>query len=238
MATTKKKETIEAPKGWILLSDGKGVRTGEVKLSYPRLFELDPTAEINKDKYTTSIVVTEEEKDFLIKVVIANCYRDAVANYNKWGGRKPDNFDIPEFKKLSDEDKELFYPGSDKTYYSVVAKTKNRPTLVDIQTNKLTDPEALYGGVIVRMTLTAYPWAFQRRTGVSFSIGVVQKLADAPRVGGSQANNLSLFEDTSDVDLSALGGDPFAMAQDDTPDFARGSDDSDLVMQLPTAGGF
>lgn len=246
-AQTQTQQAVAEPKGWKLFTNGRGVRTGEVKLSFPRLFELDPTAEFNKDKYTTSIIITEEEKEFLEKVVVRNAYYDAIKTYQKWGGAQPKNFQMPTFKLLSLEEKEMFYPASQGTYYSLIAKTNERPQLVDLQTKPLQDKNELYSGVIVRLSLSAYPWAYGGKTGVSFSLGVVQKLADGQRIGGSPANDLSLFADTSDVEFSSFGGDPFAdgdpfaQPQQAQPQpqpqqgVASGSNDGDLVMPMPNA---
>lgn len=246
------------PKGWLLLKNGKGVRTGAVKLSFPRLFELDPTAEFDKDKYTTNIIVSEEEKNYLLSVVCANTYTDAVANYQKWGGKKPNNFQTPDFKELDDDEVKLFYPNGSGKYYSLKAKTSVKPQVVDLQANKIDDKDALYSGVIARVSLSCFPWTYAGKSGLSFSIGIVQKLADASRVGGSQAQDMSLFADTSDVDFDGIsGGDPFSVATqqsgNDNP-FAQpatggaaGSNDTDLLMQpngmqpmktaAPTANG-
>lgn len=248
-AQAQTQQAVAEPKGWKLFTNGRGVRTGEVKLSFPRLFELDPTAEFNKDKYSTSIIVTEEEKEFLEKVVVENTYYDAIKTYQKWGGAQPKNFQMPTFKLLSLEEKEMFYPASQGTYYSLIAKTTEKPQLVDLQTKPLQDKNELYSGVIVRLSLSAYPWAYGGKTGVSFSLGVVQKLADGQRIGGSPANDLSLFADTSDVEFSSFGGDPFAegdpfaqpqpqpqqaQTQPQTQQsVASGSNDGDLVMPMP-----
>lgn len=239
-AQAQTQQAVAEPKGWKLFTNGRGVRTGEVKLSFPRLFELDPTAEFNKDKYSTSIIVTAEEKEFLEKVVVRNTYYDAIKTYQKWGGAQPKNFQMPTFKLLSLEEKEMFYPASQGTYYSLIAKTTEKPQLVDLQTKPLQDKNDLYSGVIVRLSLSAYPWAYGGKTGVSFSLGVVQKLADGQRIGGSPANDLSLFADTSDVEFSSFGGDPFAdgdpFAQPQPQPqqgVASGSNDGDLVMPMP-----
>lgn len=243
-AQAQTQQAVAEPKGWKLFTNGRGVRTGEVKLSFPRLFELDPTAEFNKDKYSTSIVITAEEKEFLEKVVVRNTYYDAIKTYQKWGGAQPKNFQMPTFKLLSLEEKEMFYPASQGTYYSLIAKTNERPQLVDLQTKPLQDKNELYSGVIVRLSLSAYPWAYGGKTGVSFSLGVVQKLADGQRIGGSPANDLSMFADTSDVEFSSFGGDPFAegdpfaqpQPQPQTQQsVASGSNDGDLVMPMPNA---
>lgn len=237
-AQTQTQQAIAEPKGWKLFTNGRGVRTGEVKLSFPRLFELDPTAEFNKDKYSTSIVITAEEKEFLEKVVVKNTYYEAIKTYQKWGGAQPKNFQMPTFKLLSLEEKEMFYPASQGTYYSLIAKTTEKPQLVDLQTKPLQDKNELYSGVIVRLSLSAYPWAYGGKTGVSFILGVVQKLADGQRIGGSPANDLSLFADTSDVEFSSFGGDPFSegdpFAQPQRG-VASGSNDGDLLMPMPNA---
>lgn len=241
-AQAQAQQAVAEPKGWKLFTNGRGVRTGEVKLSFPRLFELDPTAEFNKDKYSTSIIITEEEKKFLEQVVVKNAYYDAIKTYQKWGGAQPKNFQMPTFKLLSLEEKEMFYPASQGTYYSLIAKTTEKPQLVDLQTKPLQDKNELYSGVIVRLSLSAYPWAYGGKTGVSFSLGVVQKLADGQRIGGSPANNLSMFADTSDVEFSSFGSDPFAegdpfaqpQPQPQTQQsVASGSNDGDLVMPMP-----
>lgn len=210
---------IKEPKGWILLKNGKSVRTGEVKLSFPRLFELDPTDQFNPDKYTTNILLTEEEKNYLTNVVFLNCYNDAIKTYRKWGGKQPNNVQLPEFKALSDDEMKLFYPtGAPSQMYTVRAKTNRRPLIIDLQTNAIQSQEEIYSGVIVRLTLEAYPWSAAGRAGMSFALGVVQKVADAPRVGGSPANDVTVFQDTSDVDFDAIGGgDPFGINQQQQP---------------------
>lgn len=224
---------VNTPNGWMLLPQGRAVRTGEVRLSFPRLFELDPTAEINKDQYTTSIIVSETEMQFLIKVVVANTYNNAVSTFAKWGGKKPTNFQLPNFKELEADDINMFGLDSSQKWYSIVAKTKTKPTVIDLQTNRITDPSEIYSGVIARVSLSAFPWAFSGKQGVSFALGVVQKVADGQRVGGSPANDMSLFADTSGVDTSMFGGDPFAQPTQPTQGVAFGSNDGDLTLPQP-----
>lgn len=244
MSTTE----VKAPQGWSLLKNGKGCITGQIKLSYPRLWELDPTAEINPDKYTTNIILTEEEKNWIIQTVVQNTYNDAVATYQKWGGKKPNNFQMPNFKELEQDEAKLFYPNATGKYYSIIVKTSERPKLIDLQTKPLQNADDIYSGVIVRMSITAFPWVYAGKAGISFSCGVVQKLADAPRIGGSQASDITMFESLDGVDLSGLGGDPFAIAQQQADPFtiaqqqqqqqqpaqsvAAGSNDTDLLMPM------
>lgn len=230
---------VQTPDGWVLLKNGRSTRTGEVRLSYPRLFELDPTAEINKDQYTTSLIVSKAEVQFLVNVVVANTYHNAVSTFAKWGGKKPTNFSMPNFKELTPEEVTMFGLDGGKKWYSIVAKTKQKPTVIDLQTNRINDPSEIYSGVIARVSLSAFPWAFSGKQGVSFALGVVQKVAEGQRVGGSPANDMSLFADTSGVDTSMFGGDPFASAtpqattQPQPQSFAFGSNDGDLVLPQP-----
>lgn len=223
---------LQAPKGWVLLPNGRGVRTGEVKLSFPRLFELDPTAEINKDQYTTNLIVSEEEMNYLVKVVVANCYKNAVQTFQKWGGKKPTNFQLPNFKELDESAVTAFGLETSNKWFSIVAKTKQKPAVIDLQTNRISDPTEIYSGVIARVSLSAFPWAFSGKQGVSFALGVVQKVADGQRVGGSPAEDMSLFSDTSGIDTDVFGGDPFATPTPSQGN-ALGSDDGDLVMPMP-----
>lgn len=226
------KANTNAPKDWLLLKNGRGVRTGEVKLNFPNLFELNPEAEINKDQYTTNIIISEEEKDFLLKVVAANAYKDAISTFNKWNGKKPSNFQSPNFKELEEETVTAFGLDSSKKWFSIMLKTRNKPTVIDLQTNKITDPSEIYSGTVARVSLSAFPWAFSGKQGISFALGIVQKVADGTRVGGSPTEDMSLFADTISEEVSMFGGDPFASTDTQQPkdSVASGSDDSDLTL--------
>lgn len=109
----------------------------------------------------------------------------------------------------SDEDENSRYP--EGSVY-INAKSTEQPGLVgrykDPATGKavrITDPEALYPGALVRFSVTAFGYDHMGNKGISFGINNVQKMGDGPRLDSRvKAEDEFDAEDAAETDLSDM----------------------------------
>ena len=97
-----------------------------------------------------------------------------------WGGSIPANLDFP----LRDGDaKGERYPEFRGHFY-FNAKSKFKPGIVDVNGNEILDPEELYSGCVVRVSINLYPYAAVGNRGVGVGLNNLMKVRDGKRLTG------------------------------------------------------
>ena len=79
-----------------------------------------------------------------------------------------------------------------------------RPNVFDRDLQPVLDPEQVYPGVIVRVSLRPFGWSGKFGTGVSLGLGNVQLLADGPRLKGARADAAAMGKLPTDDELEHL----------------------------------
>lgn len=180
-----------------MLSDNR-MMTGKFRVSFPHVFE-PFSFQGQEPKYSLTMLFDKDDETVkMMKQLAARVMKE------KWGNDKPKDFQSP------------FHMGDDKNYdgYAgkvyIKASSKNRPGVLDQHNKVLTDGNDFYPGCWARATIVCGAWDNFGKTGISFYLGNVQKLADDDAFDGRKS-----AEDEFEPVSAANGGETFG--DDDTP---------------------
>ena len=170
-----------------LINDTK-VLTGKIRFSYAHLFE-PWGANGAEPKYSVSILIPKSDTKTVevIRKAIENATAEAVQKYGK--NFKSARLHTP----IHDGDVEK--PG-DEAYagqYYINCNNRLAPQVVDINCDRIEDPEEVYSGAYGRITLNFYGYSVSGNTGIAASLQNVQKLEDGERLGGGRSSALADF---------------------------------------------
>ena len=174
------------------------VITGRCRLSFEHVWSPNRMDENAKAKYSASILIPKEDTATLQKVRDAQeaAAQEGVAS--KWKGKRPANLKLP----LRDGDEERPDDPSYAGCYFLNATSNNKPGIVDLSRQEITDESQVYSGCYCRFSLMFYPFSSNGNNGVAVGLNNVQKICDGERLsGGSRA------EDDFDDDYMGEGGD-------------------------------
>lgn len=174
---------------------GEKIITPEFIASYPVLFE--PKADDRGELFYSVALVFPAGTD------LEALKADAMAvGKAKWGAKyvPGPSFHFP-FR--TDAEAKGYPEGS--TFFS--AKTKSKPGIVsryagpDGKPQVITDPEAIYPGVILRASIRFYAFESDKKKGVGVQLNNLQKVRDGERMDGRMK-----AEDEFDADGEAPAG--------------------------------
>lgn len=205
--------SAKTAKAKVSASDPFCVTTGEVILSYPKLFKATRFDEANtksKPQFTTAILIDKDDKE-TIKVLKAA--EKAALN----DGIKRNFFDADDIKRgkvkslLRDGDAEKSPTKNPefmgKYFCNLKADENHKPIIVDAAKRRITDESKVYAGVIASVVVRSYAWQYQNgmNKGVSFSLQAVQIVRDGEPLGSTNEGSEDLFdelEEPAEDDLS------------------------------------
>jgi hypothetical protein len=160
--------------------DNLKVITPPFRVSFPALIK--PRAfQNNEPTYSVEMLFSKGTDISQLKAAAA------AAAKKKWPGEVPKNLRSP------------FKDGNEKNYDGykdvtvVVARSKNKPGLVDQDLNEIIEAGAIYGGCWARASITAYAYDKAGNRGVSFGLQNLQKVKDDTAFSG-RANAKDEFE--------------------------------------------
>lgn len=181
-------------------AEAKKIITQPVIASYPHLFEPQPD-DNGKLFYSVSLVFPPDYDPKHLQEIKDEAMRVGKA---KWPNYTPGpSFHFP-FR--TDAEAKGYPAGS--TFIS--AKTKQKPGVVsryagpDGKPQAITDPDAVYPGVLIRASIRFFTFDTGKKKGVGVALNNVQVWAD-----GDRLDNRMKAEDEFDADESA--GDPNAL---------------------------
>lgn len=134
------------------------VRTGVVRLSFPRLFTPNTNPDLsNYGKYSCGLIASEDAEDDTLQLL--GELIDAAVEKGKetvWKGKKDPRLDTERIVELKPEQQ----VGGDKWSIRSTAKEKPFRKVYDIKGNDITaEDDRIYGGAYARAILRCYPWA-------------------------------------------------------------------------------
>ena len=179
-----------------MAKNAKKVVTGEVRLSFPHLFE--PFAFDGQDeKYSVMLLISKKDKTTLDALRAAEKAATEAGKDSKWGGKIPK--DLLSIIHDADEDGTAEdYPERKGCYYMTVsAGVRFRPGVVDRDVQPILDESAVYSGVYGRASLTAFPYSAGKNKGISFGLNHVQITKDGEPLDGrtSAEDDFEALED-------------------------------------------
>lgn len=172
------------------------VRIGEVRFSYPAVFEprVNPNAPDSKPKYSCCILISKDNKEALqtINEAVQAASRKGAEKF--WSGKFPPTARKP----LHDGDEEKPDDPAFAGMMFLNASNQYKPEVTmrdDFGIVAVTDPQDFYAGCYGAVTLDFFPYNKPASKGVSCSLGCLIKLRDGEHLAGSVPSAESSFAD-------------------------------------------
>jgi len=176
----------------VMNTDNTALRIGEVRFSYPRLFEPNPETE----KYSLCVLIPKDNKEAIsmIQDAVAAAAMNGAAKY--WSGKVPANLHKP----LHDGDEERPDDPAYAGMYYLNASNKYAPKVVLNDGGMLMEATEydVYPGCYGAVVLNFFPYNNNGNRGVGVSLGNVIKLRDGERLAGSVESAEASFSDLCD----------------------------------------
>jgi len=167
------------------------LNTPYATLSFPNLFKPKPRADGGEAVYSAVAIFSPvQQKDNAYKAMQDACIAVAKA---EWG----EKLNLREVKMPFRDagEKEGSWAGFEAGHTFISPWTKTKPGIVNVQRQEVLLPEEVWGGQLVRMNLSPYPWTNSGRKGVSFALNHVQIVrTDTPRLDG-RGSATKVFDD-------------------------------------------
>lgn len=174
------------------------VVTGKVRFSYANVWVPTSVEEGQEKKYNVSILIPKKDKETLAKITKAiDAEAEALKTAN--GGKLPKDWHYP----LRDGDEE--YPGDPimEGQMFIRASSKNKPGIVDRDTDPILNQEEFYSGCYGRASVNAYFFGVnppRPKKGVTFGLNNLQKLEDGDPLGGGRSRAEDDFSEAYEDD--------------------------------------
>lgn len=173
--------------------------TPHFRVSFPSVFQA--SAAPGSDKKHFSVVAIfdkkklandpESKKLFLaMKQAMQDCARE------EWGDKIPKDLKNP-FRDGAEKETPGY--GEETIFITFKTEEKNgRPGLVDQDMNRIINESDFYAGCYAHATVNPYAWTYMGKSGISFGLQNIQKVADGEPLGGGRAK--------AEDDFSAVTG--------------------------------
>jgi hypothetical protein len=171
------------------------VVTGVVRISFPHLFEPWSGKDDQDKKYSCMILVPKDDEATVNKILEAQQAALEEGKQKVFKGKIPKNWKNT-FRDGDDEKDTEEYPEYAGHYFMSISSNK-KPGVVDRALNGIDDPEEVYSGCYVRVSMDAYAYSNQS-TGVTFGLGNVMKWRDGERLSGGGRKAEEDFADIVD----------------------------------------
>ncbi len=137
-----------------------------------------PTTQYGGDpRYSLTAIIPKEDEETL-KMINDAIEHTRDHSLDKWGGRLPGKLNYP--LKDGDESENSIYHNA----YYMNMKSKDQPQIVDRNVKAITDQTEVYSGCYIRVSCTIYAYSFGPAKGLACWLGNIQKIRDAPALGG------------------------------------------------------
>lgn len=169
------------------------VTTPEATASFPQLFEAKAANPKDDPKFTVTILFDEGQDLSTLEAAVEAAIERGIEK--KWDGKRPAKLVLP-FKdgnEKMDKDDNPRPEFANRTYLTVGASADDQPKVVDENLQPIINAKDVYGGCRIRAAISAYPWTYGKKKGVSFYLNSVQKASDGEAFG----INVSVEDDFS-----------------------------------------
>ena len=172
------------------------VVTKKVRFSYANVWTPTAMEEGQEKKYNVSLLIPKSYTVTIEKIEKA-IETELEVLKGKNGGKLPKKYHNP----LKDGDEE--YPGDPvmEGMMYIRANSKNKPGIVDADTEPILDQDEFYSGCWGRASINLYAFDTTANKGVGCGLNHVQKLADGEHLGGGRSTAEDDFADDLDDDL-------------------------------------
>lgn len=182
------------------------VVTNKVRLSFPHLFEAEQVNGEGDPKYSVMILIPKSDTETIAAIREAEKEAIEVGKNSKFGGKIPAN--LASIVKDGDEDgtAEDYPEREGHIYMTVSSSQKYRPGVVDRRVQPILDQSEVYSGVFAKVSMTAFPYTFGSKKGISFGLNNVQVLGGGDSLaGGKRAEEeFEAVDESADADEALL----------------------------------
>lgn len=169
------------------------------RVSFPSVFQASSAPGSDKKHYSVVAIFDkaklandpDAKKLFAeMKNAMAQCARE------EWGDKIPAGLKNP-FRDGSEKETPGY--GPDTIFITFKTEEKNgRPGLVDQNMQRIINESDFYPGCFAHATVNPYAWTYMGKSGISFGLQNIQKVADGEPLGGGRAK--------AEDDFSAVTG--------------------------------
>lgn len=173
------------------------VVTGKVRLSFVHLFE-PVSFEGSDPKYSVMLLIPKSDKVTIQKIKKAQ-QAAAEAGKDKFkGGVVPKT--LKSTLRDGDEEKDTVEFPEFAGHYFMSVSSKNKPGVVDRDTDPILDQSEIYSGCYARASLNFFAYSVKGNQGTAAGLNNLQKLADGEPLGGSASRAEDDFADEFEDD--------------------------------------
>lgn len=177
------------------------------RVSFPSVFQASAAPGSDKKFYSIVAIFDKaklasdpvQSKLFAeMKRAMSECARE------KWGDKIPKDLKNP-FRDGGE--KETIGYGPETIFITFKTEEKNgRPGVVDQQMNRIINESDFYPGCYAHATVNPYAWEYMGKSGISFGLQNIQKVADGEPLGGGRAKAEDDFSAVTGGDAGAPEG--------------------------------
>lgn len=207
------------------------VITGKVRLSYAFIWEPQEDDD-GVEKYSTSFLIPKEDTETFEKIKAAVLAARKLGKEKKWGNKLPKDLRFPVRDgdvEVEENDKEEAYRG----HWFINATSKRAPEIVDRKRQPITDPDKVYSGCYVRLSVNFYPYDHKGNKGIACGLNNIQFIADGEPLGAVRVKAENDFDEwiDGDDDLDFGSDDDVSVSQSGkkTGDTFDDDDDIDII---------
>lgn len=169
------------------------------RASYAHIFEPQAINEGDEPKYNVSLIIDKNDEKSInnINKAIENAKQNGK---EKFGGKIPANLSTP----LRDGDTDREDDEAYQNAYFLNAKTKRKPQVLDMDGQRTDDPDEVYSGCYIRVTVNFYPYVVSGSKGIACGLGNIMKAKDGEPLAGGGAKAEDEFAEFIDLDNDSL----------------------------------
>lgn len=167
-------------------NDDKRVVTDKVRLSFPHLFEPYSIDGEQEPKFSVMLLIPKTDKRTIAALKKAEQAAAEAGAQSKFGGKVPAN--LASIIKDGDEDgsAEDYPERAGHLYMTVSSNAQRRPGVVDRSVQPILDQTEVYSGVYAKVSVTAFPYTYGKKKGISFGLNNVQIVGGGESLGGGK----------------------------------------------------
>ena len=173
------------------------IRIGEVRFSYPRVFEPRVDEQSGKAKYSCCILIGKDNKEALQLIEDATRAAAKKGADKFWKGKIPANLKKPLRDGDTDHPEDPAFEGmmflNASNPYKPKVAARDEFGIVSVE-----DPMDFYAGCYGAVTLEFFPYEAKGNKGVGVSLGNVIKLREGEHLAGSVESAEASFADLVD----------------------------------------
>jgi len=182
--------------------------TPKFRVSFPSVFQASAAPGSDKKHYSVVAIFDKKSltsdpvaKDLFLKMkqAMQECARE------EWGDKIPKDLKNP-FRDGGEKETPGY--GPDTIFITFKTEEKNgRPGLVDQNMQRITEEGIFYPGCYAHATVNPYAWTYMGKSGISFGLQNLQKVADGEPLGGGRAKAEDDFSAVAEAGGTEMNSD-------------------------------